>query len=65
MKTKPNEYDYFQTLNLNIYIPDTNILNVLSGRSKNLGTKTALGSYTSANLKMAVSFYKQIIDRIS
>ena len=44
---------------------DTNILNVLSGRSKNLGTKTALGSYTSANLKMAVSFYEQIIDRIS
>ena len=43
---------------------DTNILNVLSGRSKNLGTKTALGSYTSANLKMAVSFYEQIIDRI-
>ena len=65
MKTKPNEYDYFQTLNLNIYIPDTNILNVLSGRSKNLGTKTALGSYTSANLKMAVNFYEQIIDRIS
>jgi integrase len=44
---------------------DTNILNVLSGRSKNLGTKTALGSYTSANLKMAVSFYEQIIDRVS
>ena len=44
---------------------DTNILNVLSGTSKNLGTKTALGSYTSANLKMAVSFYQQIIDRIS
>ena len=44
---------------------DTNILNVLSGRSKNLGTKTALASYTSANLKMAVSFYEQIIDRIS
>ena len=44
---------------------DTNILNVLSGRSKNLGTKTALGSYTSANLIMAVRFYKQIIDRIS
>ena len=44
---------------------DTNILNVLSGRSKNLGTKTALGSYTSANLKMAVNFYEQIIDRIS
>ena len=22
MKTKPNEYDYFQTLNLKIYIPD-------------------------------------------
>ena len=65
MKTKPNEYDYFQTLNLNIYIPDTNILNVLSGRSKNLGTKTALGSYTSANLKMAVNFYEQIIDKIS
>ena len=65
MKTKPNEYDYFQTLNLNIYIPDTNILNVLSGRSKNLGTKTALGSYTSANLKMAVNFYEQIIDKNS
>ena len=44
---------------------DTNILNVLSGRSKSLGTKTALGSYTSANLKMAVSFYEQIIDSIS
>ena len=43
----------------------TNILNVLSGRSKNLGTKTALGSYTSANLKMAVNFYEQIIDKIS
>ena len=56
MKTKPNEYDYFQTLNLNIYIPDTNILNVLSGRSKNLGTKTALGSYTLANLKMQSTF---------
>ena len=28
-------------------------------------TKTALGFYTSANLKMAVSFYEQIIDRIS
>ena len=27
-------------------------------------TKTVLGSYTSANLKMAVSFYEQIIDRI-
>ena len=34
-------------------------------RSKNLATKTALGSYTSANLKMAVSFYEQIIDTIS
>ena len=44
---------------------DTNILNILSGRSKNLGTQTALGSYTSANLKIAVSFYEQIIDRIS
>ena len=28
-------------------------------------TKTALGSYTSANLKMAVNFYEQIIDKIS
>ena len=28
-------------------------------------TKTALGSYTSANLKMAVGFYEQIIDNIS
>ena len=36
-----------------------------SGISKNLGTYTDLGSYTSANLKMAVSFYEQIIDRIS
>ena len=36
-------------------IPEKN-LNILkkyklTGRSKNLGTKTALGSYTSANLK--------------
>ena len=28
-------------------------------------TKTALDSYTSANLKMAVNFYKLIIDRIT
>jgi hypothetical protein len=34
-------------------------------KSKNLATKTALGSYTSANLKMAVSFYEQIIDSVS
>ena len=27
-------------------------------------TKTALGSYTSANLKIVVSFYEQIIDWI-
>ena len=30
MKTKPNEYDYFQTLNLNIYIPDTERINLIA-----------------------------------
>ena len=30
MKTKPNEYDYFQTLNLNIYIPDTKRINLIA-----------------------------------
>ena len=33
--------------------------------SKNIGIKTTLVSYTSTNLKMVVSFYEQIIDRIS
>ena len=59
---------YFNILTLNRHFClgyYTNILKVLSGRSKNLGTKKALGSYISANLKIAVSFYEQIIDRIS
>ena len=30
MKTKPNEYDYFQTLNLNIFIPDTERINLIA-----------------------------------
>ena len=51
--------------NISIFFHIVIVLTVAVVIGFSLGTKIALGSYTSANLKMAVSFYKQIIDRMS